>query len=355
MYKYIIFLFLFTIVTGNSSAKYSFKAGDSTNVPGAAIMLIEDGTPVNTYCTGYANLKTKELINSNTNFRLASLTKQFTAAAILILVQKGKLKLENTLTSIFKDFPKYGENITIKHLLTHTSGIVDYESLIPESTKKQLKDKDVLKMLSRIDSVYFLPGDQYRYSNSGYALLALIVEKISGKKFASFLKENIFTPLEMSNTVAYENGISVIKHRALGYTYNGTEYEEDDQSLTSAVLGDGGIYSNLEDLCKWDQALYSEVLLKKPLLDSAFSKATLNSGKKIDYGYGWEINDADGIKILQHTGNTVGFTNKIVRIPERNLSLIILTNKDDTDVDFMSKEVISQLLKPTDEEDNETF
>ena len=353
MYKYIIFLFLFTITAKFIPAES--KNTDTTNVPGAAIMLIEDGTPINTYCTGYANLKTKELINSNTNFRLASLSKQFTAAAILILVQEGKLKLDNTLTSIFKKFPKYGEKITIRHLLTHTSGIIDYESLIPVKAKKQLSDKDVLQMLSKIDSVYFLPGEQFKYSNSGYALLAMIIEEVSGQKYSSFLKSKIFTPLEMNSTIAYEKGKTIIKNRALGYSYNGTRYEKNDQSLTSAVLGDGGIYSNLEDLYKWDQALYSESLLKKSLLDSAFSKASLNSGQKINYGFGWEIDDTDGMKILQHTGSTVGFANKIVRIPEKNTSLIILTNKDDTDVDTIANEVIKQLIKPSTEDNDEIF
>ena len=353
MYKYIIFLSLFAIAAKFSNA--GSKTEDTTNVPGAAIMLIEDGSPINTYCTGYANLKTKELINSNTNFRLASLSKQFTAAAVLILVQEGRLKLENTLTDIFTDFPEYGKKVTIRHLLTHTSGIIDYESLIPAKTKKQLSDKDVLGMLSKIDSVYFLPGEQFRYSNSGYALLAMIVEKISGLKYSTFLKNKIFIPLEMNSTIAYEKGKSTIKNRALGYSYNGSKYEENDQSITSAVLGDGGIYSNLEDLCKWDQALYSESLLKKPLLDSAFSKASLNSGEKINYGFGWEIADADGMKILQHTGSTAGFANKIVRIPGKNTSLIILTNKDDTDVDTIASEVIKQLINPSSEDDNEIF
>jgi CubicO group peptidase (beta-lactamase class C family) len=222
-------------------------------------MVIKNGEIIFQKGYGLANIELKQPVIETTNFRLASVTKQFTAMSILLLIERGKLKYNTALKEIFPDFPEFGSKINIKHLLQHTSGLIDYEDLIHDSVTIQLKDKDVLELMMKTNSTYFEPGSQHKYSNSGYALLALTVEKISGKPFRDFLYDNIFKPLEMENTIAFENNINEVTNRAYGYTITENGIDLTDQSITSAVLGDGGIYSSLNDLYLWDQSLYTEV------------------------------------------------------------------------------------------------
>ena len=227
-----------------------FKIYNGNTVPGAALMIIHKGQKIVVKTYGMANLEDSISATRYTNFRLASVTKQFTAMCIMILKERGKLDYNYTLKDIFPKFPDYGREITIKNLLQHTSGLIAYEDLIPDTSTKQVLDKDVLQMMIQVDSTYFTPGTDYRYSNSGYTLLAMIVEKTSGKSFAEFLKDEIFAPLNMKNTVAFENGISEVENRAYGYTVESDSVRFSDQSTTSAVLGDGGIYTSIEDFYK---------------------------------------------------------------------------------------------------------
>jgi CubicO group peptidase (beta-lactamase class C family) len=191
-------------------------------------------------------------------------------------------------------------------------------------TKVQVHDADVLKLLETQDSTYFKPGTSYRYSNSGYSLLALIVERASGKRFASFLQDRIFKPLGMSHTVAFENGISTVANRAYGYTLKDSAWTRRDQSSTSAVLGDGGIYSSIDDLAKWDAALYGAHLLSDESRRLAFSPHVATGEEGVSYGFGWRITG----ETLWHSGETSGFRNVIVRYPSRHLTVVILTNRN---------------------------
>ena len=157
----------------------------------------------------------------------------------------------------------------------------------------------------------------------------MIVEKISGETFAEFLKENIFIPLKMENTVAHEEGISVVENRAYGYSRTDSGWIREDQSITSAVLGDGGIYSNVEDLYKWDQSLYTNKILFDTLRNEAMARTILTGGEKMDYGYGWYIKKYKGNEVVYHTGSTQGFRNVIYRVPSRKFTVIILTNRNE--------------------------
>ena len=245
---------------------------------------------------------------------------------------------------VFPDFPAYGKQITIRRLLTHTSGMLAYEDLIPEGTTVPLKDRDVLNLLARQDHTYFAPGVEYRYSNTGYAHLALIVEAVSGMPFAPFLRKNIFEPLDMNATVAYEKGISTVSRRAFGYTLNGKSIEATDQSLTSSVLGDGGIYSSVEDLYKWDQALYREKLVRAESLDQAFTPARLKDRRATDYGFGWEIGKYRGLRTVRHSGHTVGFSTAITRFPEQRFTVILLVNRSDIDTLPLADQIADMYL-----------
>jgi len=305
-----------------------------TDGPGGAVMVLRHDSVLYGKAFGRADVEAGTAVTFATNFRLASVTKQFTAMAAMILVDRGKVSLEQQLTDFFPDFAPVGRKITLKHLLTHTSGIVAYEDVMPESTTVPLLDKDVLQLLKNIDSTHSLPGSEFRYSNSGYALLALVVEKASGVSFARFLKENIFLPLGMSNTVAYERGVSEVPHRAYVYsvdTGKAGRCERTDQSLTSSVLGDGGIYSSISDLQKWDAALTAGSLVREKTLQEMLSRSAVIDTGKTWYGYGWYTGSMDGVPLYYHGGSTVGFRTCIVRIPDRSLTVIALFNRSDVE------------------------
>jgi len=322
-----------------------FSDYNQNQCPGASVLISISGQIVFEKSYGSANLEDKIEVESKTNFRLASVTKQFTAAAILILVQKGLCRLDTKLTDIFENFQEYGKKITIKNLLTHTSGLIDYEDLIPDTATIQVKDADVLRMMYGVDSTYFEPGTQFKYSNTGYALLAMIIEKISGKSFAQFLDENIFKPLEMKSTVAHEEGKSVVNNRAYGYNRTDNGWTRKDQSITSAVLGDGGIYSNVEDLFKWEQSLYTNKILPDELRNQAMTRNLLSSGEMIDYGFGWHIKTYKGEEIIYHTGSTQGFRNVLYRVPSKKFRVIILTNRNEGEPEKITDKIFEMCLK----------
>ncbi len=295
------------------------------DAPGASVMVIGDGAVRLARGYGLANLQTKSPCAPETNFRLASLTKQFTALCLLLLAERGQLSLDDPLPRFFPGF----HCVTLRQLLTHTSGLPDYEDLIPAGATVPVKDRDVLELLRGQGSALFPPGDRFRYSNSGYALLALVVEAVSGMTFAGFLRQHIFAPLQMDRTVAYEAGISQVPNRALGYSKRGDVFEQTDQSLTSAVLGDGGIYSSVANLFKWDQALYTEKLIARSWLRQAFTD--WGHG----YGFGWFV-DAGRV---WHYGDTCGFTTRIERFPERKFTVVILANRRDAQLSAIARKL----------------
>src|SRR5260370_21250353 len=240
----------------------------------------------------------------------------------MILAKSGKLSLDDPITK-YLALPAYANAITIRHLLTHTSGLFDYEDLIPPGTTRQLKDSDVLQMLKDDTRSYFPPGTRYRYSNTGYAFLSLIVERVSGKRFADFLSENIFKPAGMNASVALEEGISTVARRAYGYSRADRAWHRTDQSLTSAVLGDGGIYTSTDDLVHWI------AWLESGKFDAALVPATATDDPAVRYGFGWRISEHAGQRVVSHTGETIGFRNALVRFPDRPLAVLLLTNRTD--------------------------
>lgn len=325
----------------NKSAEVdSLLSAYSGNVPGASLLIIHNGEKIYQQVFGIADLEEKIPVAANTNFRLASVTKEFTATAIMLLIERDKLRFNDNLTGIFPGFPSYGKKIKITNLLNHTSGLIDYEDLIPDTVTVQVQDKDILRMMMEQDSTYFEPGSEYRYSNSAYCVLAMVVEKISGESFAEFLKENIFTPLGMTNSIAYQKGISTVKNRAYGYSRKDGKFVRDDQSITSAALGDGGIYTSVNDLFKWDQSLYTGKLLPLKMIHESFTRGTLNNGKKIDYGYGWHLKKFLGHEIVYHSGETRGFRNVIYRIPDLKFTVILLSNRNEGDTIGLAEKII---------------
>src|ERR1700747_3390594 len=233
-----------------------FESLKSTDAPGAAVLVVRHGKSVFRRGYGVTDLHPRNLIDANTDFRLASFTKQFTATCIMLLAHDGKLHYDDHLTDFFPEFPAYGKSITVRNLLNHTSGLPDYAEILikqypntPEGKIPQILDAGVLKSLEQQTAGQFPPGSKWQYSNSGYAVLAMIVEKVSGKSFGQFLQERIFVPLKMNHTLAYEKDKNEVPHRAYGHTKDKDGiWHETDQSQTSAVLGDAGIITSIDDL-----------------------------------------------------------------------------------------------------------
>ena len=330
-----------------------FSGIASPQEPGLAVLVRQNGRTLFEESYGMRDLRTSLAVDAQTNFRLASFTKQFTAMCIMLLVHDGKLHYDDHLTDIFPDFPAYGRTITVRNLLNHTAGLVAYEDLMDKKYAgksweeiPQITDAEVLAMMEQQTGTKFPPGTKWEYSNGGYCLLAMIVEKVSGMHFAEFLRQRIFAPLGMNNSVAHVYGKDTVANRAYGYTKDAGVWLETDQSPTSATLGDGGIYTSLEDLAKWDDALRNHTLLSasefQPAITPENSAAVLPSAvddlpkaaaaKPLAYGFGWFLDPYRGHPRMWHYGSTIGFNTVIERFTENNLTIIILANRTDLDL-----------------------
>lgn len=312
--------------------------------PGACVIVIRDGRVVERRAYGMADLERRVTAAPETDYRLASVSKQFTAMAVMLLARDGKLRYDQPIRDFLPELPAAARDVTVRHLLNHTSGLIDYEDLIPESRTAQLDDRDVLDLLAAKDSLYFRPGTEYRYSNSGYVLLGLIVSRASGMAFPDFLRTRIFAPLGMHATVAHVEGRDTVPHRALGYSPRGGEFVQTDQSVTSATLGDGGIYTDVDDLVRWDQALYGTTLVDSATMTLATTPPALAGGAPTEYGFGWFIDTYRGVKRWRHTGETSGFRNAIQRFPERHFTVIILTNRSSGEPGAIAERIVDRLL-----------
>jgi CubicO group peptidase (beta-lactamase class C family) len=312
-------------------------------VPGASLLVVRDGHPVVRRSYGMADLENGIAATPATNYRLASVTKQFTAASILLLAEDGRLKLDDRLRHWLPSLPPATDAITIRHLLTHTSGLIDYEDVMAPDATEQVLDADVLHLLETQGHLYFPPGTSWRYSNSGYALLSLIVERASGQRFPDFLRTRIFRPLGMDHTLAYVRGGPEIANRAFGYSEIDGRWTRTDQSSTSAVLGDGGVYSSIDDLAKWDAALYDDRLLSGASRRLAFAPDTASDDPDVRYGFGWRITG----ETLWHSGETIGGRNVIVRYPKRHLTVVLLSNRNDPEPYATAKAIAALFLEDT--------
>jgi len=349
-----------------------FSGITSPDSPGIAILVRQNGKTIFERGYGVRNLRTKSKIDARTNFRLASFTKQFTAMAIMLLVRDGRIRYDETLTEIFPDFPAYGKAITVRNLMNHVSGLPAYEDLMDAlekatgpvwSPEKQIQDDEVLDLLKKEKAGNFAPGTRWSYSNSGYVVLGLIVSRTSGKPYGKFLRERIFSPLGMNHTIVYQRGKNEVWNRAFGHSRENHAFRETDQSSTSATLGDGGIYSNLEDLAKWDDALRNHTLLNEREMQAALTAVKLNDGseprwplepggdnlypgKPVAYGFGWFLDPYKGHERMWHYGATMGFGTVIDRFLEEKLTIILLTNRTDLSPIGLSLQVADMFLSP---------
>ena len=301
-----------------------------------SIIAINDGKILFKKAYGYANIEHKVKNTTETKYRIWSITKQFTAAAILILEERGLLRVEDSLKKYFPDCIQLNPNITIHHLLTHTSGIFNYSDL-PDSHKTFHrmchKKSDLIKMfLSK--PLNFEPGTQWEYSNTGYYLLGMLIEKLSGKSYSEFLTENIFIPLGMFNT-SVDDDKKIIENIASGYYLNRNDLIHCNYINMDLVLSSGGIYSTVEDLFIWDKALNSDKLLSRK------SVKKMNTPYKNNYGYGVFIETNNNRRVVQHNGGCEGFLTEIHRYVDDNFAVVILSNYGFTAVNKLCNEIAS--------------
>ncbi|MBU8892411.1 MAG: beta-lactamase family protein [Bacteroidales bacterium] len=303
----------------------------SNDNPGAVISVINKGEIIFNKAYGLSNIQEKEIMTVNQIFNLEELSKSFTALAILKLVEKNRLSLDDNLIDILPDFPEYGNNIKIRNLLNHTSGLKSYDE------QNFSSNEQVLEFLKKQNESNFPPGSKWKSSNSDYALLGKIIEEASKMSYRDFLSKHIFDKLSMNNTFLAED-INKITSLAYGHFKEGDEYIVKNE--VNKIYGEQGIYMNIEDFVKWDLALYSDKLIKCESLNKIFTVSKLNNGKNTPYyGFGWILMEKNGVKYYWHGGSGNGYSNLIFHLPDTQMTILILTNRNDG-YDFLRLAII---------------
>ncbi len=309
------------------------------HIPGASVAVVLDGSPILAKGYGYANVELKAPATDATVYQLASVTKQFTATAVMLLIEDGKLKLEDKISSILTDLPKAWQDVTVLQLLTHTSGIKSYTSVgnFMAQARKDFKRQEILDLVAK-EPLEFTPGSKWNYSNTGYFLLGLVIEKASGKTYEEFLTERIFKPLEMTQT-RLNDLHAIIPERAQGYTHGGKGLKNGEYVSPTQPYSAGALVSSIKDMIKWDAALAGERILKKPALERMWEPIKLSSGKAADYGLGWGVGKVNDRRFVGHGGGIPGFSTQINRYLDDNLTVIVLMNTDSASAGSLANKI----------------
>ncbi len=304
-----------------------FAPWDKATTPGLALAVIRDGKII--YERGYGMAKLEDgIVNTPDKvFDIGSVSKQFTAACVAMLIREGQVGLEDDIRQYLPEMPAYEKPVTVNHLLHHTSGLRDYNALLslagfrPESDSPTVEE--AYEVICRQKKLNYTPGEEYSYTNTGFFLLSQIVERVSGKSLNAFAQERIFKPLGMAKTLFQDDHTQIIKDRATGYELGKNGYSISMSNWDET--GDGNVYTTVRDLYLWDQAFYTNAL-GKDLMDMLHTQGVLNSGKKIDYAWGLVVREYKGLKVVEHGGAWVGFRAAIARFPEQKFSVVILAN-----------------------------
>ncbi len=297
-----------------------------TNETGATALVARKGQIIYKKAFGMANLEYNIPMQVDNVFRIGSITKQFTAVAILQLMEQGKLNLQDDITKFIPDYPTHGHKITIENLLTHTSGIQSYTGMKDFKNKSSL-DLQPTELIDyfKKEPMEFAPGTQFKYNNSGYFLLGYIIEKVSGKTYPQYIEENFFKPLGMTNSL-YGSDSKIIKNRAGAYAKDSTGFINAHYLSMNLPYSGGSIQSTVEDLFKWHQAVHAGKLLKKESLDKAFTNYKLNNGKETGYGYGWFLSNVQEQPSIEHGGGINGFRTQSIYLPKDNVFVAVFSN-----------------------------
>ncbi|MFD1770938.1 serine hydrolase domain-containing protein [Sphingobacterium suaedae] len=300
----------------------------NSDAPGVAVQVAKNGRPIYTYFFGLADLERGSCIDKNTRFRMASVSKQVTARAILHLIDDGQLHMQSLLGDHLDGLPANLASIQIGQLLNHTSGVLDYEHVIPADQSRQLTDEDILNLMRQHGQVYFPPGSRFRYSNTGYCLLALVVAKISKQSFDDYIKEHLFLPRRIEHALVARPGSNILD-RAYGYHPSATSFIFADQSTTSATQGDGGVYFSCTDFLLWCEHLLQQDW-QNPSFQEAFfgNRVPVNDAAHYQLGL-FSITDTNGHVHLFHSGESTGFNHIVYMNVHEHLTVNVFSNRDD--------------------------
>jgi CubicO group peptidase (beta-lactamase class C family) len=325
-----------------------FSQWDKPDSPGCALGVYKDGQTVYKRGYGMANLNDDVPITPATVFHVASMSKQFTAASILLLAQQGKLSLDDDVHKYIPELPNFGEPITLRNLLHHTSGIRDQWSLLGLAgwrySQDLITDDDVMSVLVRQQALNFKPGDKYMYSNSGFTLLAIIVKRVSGMSFREFTTANLFQPLGMAHTHFRDDHEEVIKHDALGYEQDGKDKPFRMDLTNFDTAGATSLHTTVEDLQLWDENFYHPRVGGPALIQQMLERGKLNSGEQQDYASGLVIGTYKGLPTVDHAGADAGYRSDMIRFPEQHFSVAVLCNFADTDPSSLARQVADIVL-----------
>lgn len=308
-----------------------FGAWAKPDTPGCALGVVKDGATIYRHNYGLADVEHLVPITDSTVFHIGSVSKQFTAFAIYLLAKEGRLSLDDDIRQYLPELHDFGKRITIRHLLHHTSGLRDQWQLLTLSSWREddvITQQDVLNMVWRQRDLNFAPGDQFLYSNTGYTLLGLIVERVAGMSLRQFTDERVFKPLGMDHTHFHEHYGDLVRDRAYSYD-RGPDGSYSYVALSYSTVGPSSLLTTVEDLARWDENFYSGRVGGKDLLAQMQQKGRLNSGKDIDYASGLEIGQYRGLQTVYHNGGDAGFRAEILRLPEAHFSVITLCNASD--------------------------
>ncbi|NTD96844.1 beta-lactamase family protein [Agrobacterium tumefaciens] len=351
--KKILTLFILTAVTFSFSQAQTFEVkADSLlsqifkdkNGPGGVFMVAKNGKPIYQKAFGNANIELGIKMQTRNVFQLGPMTKQFTAIAILMLVEQGKIDLQKPILTYIPDYPM-GDKITVHHLLTHTSGIKDFTKMksLNQIAQQNLSPKQMVDFFKN-EPVDFNPGEKFEYNNSGYVILGYLIELVSGDTYENYINKNIFQKIGMKHS-RYASDVSIIKDRAYGYQQKTSAYVNKTAISFSIPFSSGALMSTVDDMLLWQNALNNQLLLKSETIKKAFIKYKLNCGEIFNYGYGWHLKDIDGIATREHGGSIFGFKTMGIYIPDQDIYVLGLSNCDCNSPTQVVKDIAELALK----------
>jgi CubicO group peptidase (beta-lactamase class C family) len=325
LFVFALWLFILQTAHADQVDSYIQRKMHLQRIPGLALAVVKDGKVIKAKGYGFANLEWKVPVSPTTLFQTGSVGKQFTAAGVMLLVEEVKINLEDPIRKYFPDGPETWKDIRIRHLLTHTSGIKDYESEVPVNLHENTPVEEMVRRAYKLP-LNFAPGDDWRYSNTNYVILGVVIQKVTGKFYGDFLQERIFKPLEMTSTRIISDR-DIIPQRAAGYEKVGSALKNQDYVAPNYnTTADGALYTTVLDMAKWDASLYTNRILKQSSLDQSWTPVKLNNGKTHDYGFGWAFGETNGHKIIEHGGAWQGFLTAISRYVNDRVTVIVLVN-----------------------------